>query len=133
MVAANSASPIGGATAGPGTAGAGTVANSRGVIVVLADQPGADGMALTAVSVPEGTAGTGFSFVLPISVRDLLATGAQVQVSLPDGGSLPAWLRFDPLTLRFDASATPAGALPMEVLLTAGDRRIRVVISEREG
>jgi len=133
MVVANSDSPIGVATAGPGATVTSAVVNSPGVIVALANLPSTDGMVLVAVSVPEGTAGTGFSFVLPISVRDLLATGAQVQVSLPDGGSLPAWLRFDPLTLRFDASATPAGALPMEVLLTAGDRRIRVVISEREG
>ena len=90
-------------------------------------------MVLVAVSVPEGAAGTGFGFVLPVSVRDLLATGGQVRASLPDGTTLPTWLRFDPLTLRFDASAVPAGAVPIEVLLTAGDRRVRIVISERNG
>jgi hypothetical protein len=103
------------------------------VIVALADQPGADEMVLVAVSVPEGTSGTGFGFALPASVRNSLGTGAQVQASLPGGAALPAWLRFDPVTLRFDASTVPVGAMPIEVLLTAGDRRIRVVISERKG
>jgi hypothetical protein len=84
------------------------------------------------VSVPKDAAVVGFGFALPASVRNSLGTGAQVQASLPGGAALPAWLRFDPVTLRFDASAAPGGAMPIEVLLTAGDRQVRVVISERK-
>jgi len=127
MAVADGMSPASGA---PVAARAG---NSTGVILALADQPSADGVALVAVSVPKGAAGIGFGFELPSSVRDLLATGALVQASLPDGTTLPAWLRFDARALRFDASTAPAGALPIEVLLAVGDRRVRIVISERKG
>jgi hypothetical protein len=50
---------------------------------------------------------------------------------LPDGGALPAWLKFDAQSLRFEASAVPDGAFPMQVVMTVGQQRVVVVISER--
>jgi len=127
MALADGTAPAGGAT------GVTRPGNSAGVIVALADQPSADGLLLVAVSVRGGTAETGFGFVLPASVRDLLAAGVQARASLPDGSPLPAWLRFDPLTLRFEASAAPVGTMPIELLMTLGAERVRLVISERKG
>jgi hypothetical protein len=50
---------------------------------------------------------------------------------LPDGAALPAWLKFDAQSLRFEASAVPDGAFPMQVVMTVGQQRVVVVISER--
>ncbi len=54
-----------------------------------------------------------------------------VHFSLPDGKALPTWLKFDAERLRFDASAVPDGAFPMQVVMTLGQQSVVVVISER--
>jgi hypothetical protein len=87
---------------------------------------------MVAVTVPKAmaTTGTGFSFDLPAQVRATLGTGA-VQVTLADGRPLPDWIRFNPATQRFEASAVPDGGLPLRILIRAGDKEVMVVISER--
>jgi hypothetical protein len=86
-----------------------------------------------AASLPKGTStmGAGFSFVLPESVRTVAAESSDIRVNLPDGSAIPAWLKFDVKTLRFDADAVPDGAFPLQVELRFGDQRTLVVISER--
>ena len=90
---------------------------------------------MAAVSLPKGmaTSGTGFSFELPETIRSMAqqTTQTQTQVSLPDGKALPTWLKFDAERLRFDASAVPDGAFPMQVVMTVGQQSVVVVISER--
>jgi ribosomal protein S5 len=92
--------------------------------------------AMVAVSLPKGmsTAGTGFSFELPESIRmaaQQAPPDTRVQASLPDGSVLPSWLKFDPERQRFDASAVPDGAFPMQVVVSVGSQRVVVVVSER--
>jgi len=55
----------------------------------------------------------------------------QVQVQQSNGTALPAWLKFEPQTQRFEAAAVPDGAFPLQVILIAGGQQILVVISER--
>lgn len=88
---------------------------------------------MAAVSLPKGmaTAGAGFSFELPESVRSMAQQSTQVQASLPGGAPLPSWMKFDAERLRFDAAAVPDGAFPMQVVMTVGQERVLVVISER--
>lgn len=88
---------------------------------------------IAAVTLPRGmaTAGTGFSFELPASVREIAQQAPEVLASLPNGASLPSWLKFDAAVLRFDASAVPDGAFPMQVVMVLGSQRVLVVISER--
>ena len=88
---------------------------------------------MAAVSLPKGmaTSGTGFSFELPETIRSIAQQASQTQVSLPDGKALPTWLKFDAERLRFDASAVPDGAFPMQVVMTLGQQSVVVVISER--
>lgn len=91
---------------------------------------------MAAVSLPKGTAtaGAGFSFELPETVRALAqqeASPAPAQASLPTGAPLPNWLKFDPQRLRFDASAVPDGAFPLQVVMSVAGQRVVVVISER--
>ncbi len=122
----SSSSSSSAATAAPG-------ANSAGVqIVVQAAADTASGV-MAAVSLPKGTAtaGVGFSFELPESVRALVQDGDTARVSLPSGAALQPWLRFDANTLRFDATAVPDGAFPLQVVVSVGGQRVLVVISER--
>jgi hypothetical protein len=88
---------------------------------------------IAAVTLPRGmaTAGTGFSFELPTSVREIAQQAPAVQASLPNGSALPTWLKLDAAALRFDASAVPDGAFPMQVLMVLGSQSVLVVISER--
>jgi hypothetical protein len=88
---------------------------------------------IAAVTLPRGmaTAGTGFSFELPASVREIAQQAPEVLAGLPDGSPLPTWLKFDATALRFDASAVPDGAFPMQVVMVLGPQRVLVVISER--
>ena len=88
---------------------------------------------MVAVSLPKGasTVGTGFSFVLPDSVRATASEGVSVEATQVDGNALPAWLKFDRANLRFEAIAVPDGAFPMQLALSMGGQRLVLVISER--
>ena len=46
-----------------------------------------------------------------------------LRASLADGSALPAWIRFDPATGRFELSApdTPAGDVQVKLLVTSAD------------
>lgn len=105
-------------------------------MIDLRAAPSAGVNTMAAVSLPKGTAtaGAGFSFELPESVRALAqqeGPAATPQASLPTGAPLPNWLKFDPQRLRFDASAVPDGAFPLQVVMTVSGQRVVVVISER--
>ena len=88
---------------------------------------------MVAVSLPKGitTAGTGFSFEMPEAVKSMVTPKTSVVVTQSNGAPLPAWLKFDQATMRFEASSVPDRALPMQVLVTLGAQRVQVVISER--
>jgi len=109
--------------------------SSAGVTVDLRNGPSTSTSVMAAVSLPKGmaTSGTGFSFELPETVRTLAEQTPQTttQASLPDGAPLPTWLKFDAQRLRFDATAVPDGAFPLQVVMNVGQQRVLVVISER--
>jgi hypothetical protein len=85
-----------------------------------------------AVTVAKGVlqSGNGFSFALPEQVVQGSA-GVPAQVTTVSGGALPTWLRFDPQTNTFVATAVPESGLPLEVVVTVGGRRTVVVVSVR--
>jgi hypothetical protein len=86
------------------------------------------------VTVPKGfsSSGTGFSFKLPEEVAKQIGTG-EAQASLPNGFSLPDWIRFNPGKAEFEVGAVPSGGLPLQVMLRVGTTQVLVVISERAG
>jgi hypothetical protein len=128
----SSISSGGSAASGETIAASGTT-NSSGVTVDVKGSQQQDVSTMVAVSLPKGasTIGTGFSFVLPESVGATAGEGVSVQATRVDGSSLPAWLKFDRANLRFEATAVPDGAFPMQLALTIGDQRVVLVISER--
>ena len=78
------------------------------------------------------TAGNGFSFPLPAHATDAAAgSKATVSVTTASGQQLPAWLKFNPETKTFVASAVPDGAFPMQVMVTVGGNSTIIMISER--
>ena len=116
-----------------GTSSSGATGSNSGVTIDLRDSPSSSSSIMAAVSLPKGTAtaGTGFSFELPDTIRAMAQQSNQVQATMPDGAPLPAWLKFDPQRLRFDATAVPDSAFPMQVVMTIGQQRVTVVIAER--
>jgi filamentous hemagglutinin family protein len=130
---ATSSIASGGSAASGGSIAASGTGNSSGITIDVkgAQQQGA--LTMVAVSLPKGasTVGTGFSFVLPDSVRATASEGVSVEATQVDGNALPAWLKFDRANLRFEAIAVPDGAFPMQLALSMGGQRLVLVISER--
>jgi hypothetical protein len=108
-------------------------AYSEGVTIDVRNAAVQDEPIMAAVSLPKSsaTSGTGFSFELPSNIRELVQTPDNVQATLPNGAPLPAWLKFNAQTLRFEAAAVPDGAFPLQVAVQLGKQRVLVVISER--
>jgi hypothetical protein len=130
---ATSSITSGGSAATGGTIAASGTANSSGVTVDVKGSPQQDALTMVAVSLPKGAAtmGTGFSFVLPDNVRATAGEGVSVQATRFDGSALPAWLKFDRANLRFEATAVPDEAFPMQLALSIGGQRLVLAISER--
>ena len=110
--------------------------SSAGITVDVRNAPPsnpASAGVMAAVSLPNGTAisGSGFSFDLPPSIQALPRENSTARASLVDGSALPAWLKFDAQRLRFESSAVPEGAFPMQLAVSIGAQRVLVVISER--
>jgi hypothetical protein len=123
-----------GATASgkPGNSTAVTTTTREGISISLVREPSAQTTGVVTVSLPKetATAGSGFSFPLPVQVATS-ANKTTVQVTTASGGKLPSWLRFNPATKTFVASAVPSGAFPMQVTITIGGQKTSLVISER--
>jgi len=76
------------------------------------------------VNVPRALAGQGFAFTLPMSLRGLIQQVAgAVRVTRPDGQPMPEWLRYDPVAMRFSASAVPADGLPLRLSIHPGNHQ----------
>ena len=123
----------GSSSSASGNAAAGA-SSSSGITIDLNRGEAASAVTIAAVSLPKGTstAGSGFSFVLPDSVTQLaVGEGAGVRATTVEGTALPGWLKFDPKAMKFEATAVPDGAFPVQVAVLIGTQRIVVVISER--
>ena len=134
VMSSGAATPSSSESSSGTSATATTGAKSNGVTVDIKSTSQQDTPTMVAVSLPKGasTVGTGFSFELPESVRSLASDGVPVQASRVDGTPLPTWLKFDRVTLRFQANAVPDSALPMQVTIVVGGQRLLVMISERK-
>ena len=122
----------GGSDAGSGgTSGAG---GKGGLSVELIRQATGVQPGIVSVSIPKETAtrGTGFSFALPQRIAvQADSTNNQVKVAMPNGAPLPDWLKFEPESMSFVASAVPDGAFPVQVVVSVNGQQNTVVISEQ--
>ena len=126
---AESASSSSSSSGTTGTAGA---AGGSDISVSLIRPTSVAQSGIVAVSVPKdmATAGSGFSFPLPAQVASTAGNNV-VSVSTASGQPLPTWLKFNPESKTFVASAVPDGAFPMQVVVTVGGTSTTIVISER--
>jgi len=89
--------------------------------------------AIVSVELPGQIVAPGMPFSFPLPAELSQAAGAApVQVTLSNGEALPSWLRYVPVEKSFVANSTPAGGLPLEVLVRIGERSWTVLISERK-
>ena len=80
------------------------------------------------VTVPPALRVTGFEFALPPALVASLPADAPVTVTLRDGSPLPAWLKVSDDGRRYAAENVPEGALPLELMISAGDQQLSVVL-----
>ena len=104
-------------------------ANSTASVSVSLDRLATKQLAgLINVSVPNSL--HSFSFPLPAEVAT--STKALRVHSGKPGKWVPSWLKFDKQIKTFTATAVPKGALPAQLVITAGGISTTVVISQRE-
>ena len=130
-------SSTGGTTTGGGSGSSSAAVTARERIsVTLIKQPT---VAVTGAIVVEVVSElvkspVGFSFQLPKSLIDIVAlTKTQPSASLVTGEPLPAWLTFVPASNTFLARNVPNDGLPIQVIVTIGNTRTVLVVSERNG
>ena len=122
--AAPAGDPRGTAASDPGIAAAaeatpagvpqGTASTDARIAVAVAYPPMGANPGMVTVVIPQAivVAGEAFSFKLPSTMTK---GPAPSQVSLLDGGPLPAWLRYEVDTWTFTATNMPGDALPIQV------------------
>ncbi len=77
---------------------------------------------------------TGFQFTLPSGPAALVrASVAAAEVLTIGGRPLPDWLRYDAAAQAFVARDVPAGALPMQIRVRAGNRSVILTIARAPG
>jgi hypothetical protein len=105
-----------------------------GLTVTMVNPGSTQAGGVVSVAIPKEMAvpGSAFAFPLPSkSVTTADANSNQVQVSLPNGNPLPAWLSYNAQTRVVTASAVPDGALPMQVTVNASGNMTTVVIAPK--
>lgn len=117
---ANTANPV--KVAGP----------SAGLRIDVMERPAANLAFRLDVSLPTEmvTAGQGFTFELPASVKSLVQTDTTVQITQSNGDPLPDWLQFMSSRLSFEAMRLPPNALPLQLIMQIGQERVQVMISQ---
>ncbi|WP_135076102.1 filamentous hemagglutinin N-terminal domain-containing protein [Terasakiella sp. SH-1] len=121
--------------AGEGAESAAQTVGTGGITISLEqarDNVETNQAGIVTVTLPKNTAakGTGFSFALPEKVVKNV-NHETATVLRADGGALPAWLKYDPASRKFEATSVPNQGLPLEVIVKSGDTEFLVVISER--
>jgi hypothetical protein len=105
-----------------------------GLIVTLVNQAGNSAAGVVNVALPKEMAAPGSAFAFPLPSKAVVAADTStnpVQVSMPNGNPLPAWLNYNAQTRVVTASAVHEGALPMQVLVNAAGNTTTVVISPK--
>jgi autotransporter-associated beta strand protein len=133
-------------SAAPAAPSAGSAAPVSTITVTTVTAPSVQASGLINVSVPKDMASSssGFSVALPIPVAASSAASSSVggavqaapassvRVTLSDGSALPSWIKFDATTATVSASAVPAGAFPLQIVVTVNGVSTTVVISEKD-
>ncbi len=86
------------------------------------------------VAVPGELLNSGSSFTIPLPAQvkgRMTANKGAVLASLENGDDLPKWIQYNAESKSFTLNQPPAGALPLTVQVSVGDRKWNVVISKK--
>ena len=92
-------------------------------------------MGIVAVLLPKGTANVGVGAVITLPEETVQAAtlgNANVKATLPNGAPLPAWIKYVESEKGLVLGSVPEGGLPFQVLLSVGNQRTVVQISESQ-
>ncbi len=109
--------------------------SSTGVVVNTIRAPNQQALGIVAVLLPKGTSSVGLGVVISLpeeAVQTATQTGASVKATLPNGNPLPAWIKYVESEKGLVIGSVPEGGLPFQVLLTVGNQRTVVQISESQ-
>ena len=87
-----------------------TTSSPSQVNVTQAARPNSQSAAVISAEVPLSQSSS-FSFKLPDQLSQNISSDAKVTAQSIDGKELPSWLKFDPKTMEFKASADASGSL----------------------
>jgi hypothetical protein len=76
------------------------------------------------------TSGVGFSFELPLEVKEILSD-TSIEVNQLGGDILPDWIKFDAKALIFKFGAVPQGGLPIQLGLSNQTTTVAIVVSKK--
>lgn len=97
--------------------------------------PNQQALGIVAVLLPKGTSSVGTGVVISLpeeAVQTAAQSNASVKATLPNGNPLPAWIKYVESEKGLVIGSVPEGGLPFQVLLTVGDQRTVVQISESQ-
>ena len=109
--------------------------NSTGVVVNTIRAPNQTALGIVAVLLPKGTTSVGMGVVISLpeeTLQTATQTSASVKATMPNGTPLPAWIKYVESEKGLVIGSVPEGGLPFQVLLTVGDQRTVVQISESQ-
>jgi hypothetical protein len=92
---------------------------------------GQTGLITVAVSPEAAAPGKSFSFSIEAHVSAGSSANTDVRVTQMDGKPLPDWLRYEPETKTFVATAVPPGAFPLQLKVGVAGVETMMVINEK--
>ena len=92
-------------------------------------------MGIVAVLLPKGTGAAGVGAVISLpeeAVQAASQSNSLVKATLPNGAPLPSWIKYVESEKGLVLGSVPEGGLPFQVLLSVGNQRTVVQISESQ-
>jgi mucin-19 len=109
--------------------------NNIGIVVSTVRASSQQIPGIVAVLLPKGSASVGVGAVIYLPEEALQSnspSSGAVVATLPSGAPLPSWIKYVESEKGLVLGSVPEGGLPFQVMLTVGDQRTVVQISESQ-
>ena len=109
--------------------------SSTGIVVNTIRASNQQTPGIVAVLLPKGTANVGVGAVIYLpeeALQPANQASSSVVATLPSGAPLPSWIKYVESEKGLVLGSVPEGGLPFQVMLTVGDQRTVVQISESQ-
>jgi ribosomal protein S19 len=109
--------------------------NNIGIVVSTIRASSQQTPGIVAVLLPKGSASVGVGAVIYLpeeALQSASPSSVSVVATLPSGAPLPSWIKYVESEKGLVLGSVPEGGLPFQVMLTIGDQRTVVQISESQ-